>query len=62
MADERLTYTVEEVARMLGISRLSAYQAVHKGEIPSIKIGRRFLIPKRALERLLQNETTDRTR
>jgi excisionase family DNA binding protein len=50
---QRLTMTVEEAAVVLGISRATAYSAVSRGEIPCIRIGRRILIPKVALERLL---------
>ena len=52
-AAERLTLTVEECADLLGISRAFAYEQVNAGTIPSIRIGRRILIPKVALERLL---------
>ncbi|MBW3578523.1 MAG: helix-turn-helix domain-containing protein [Actinobacteria bacterium] len=52
--DERLTYTVEEVAQLLGVSRNAAYAAVGAGFIPSIRVGRRIVIPKVALERLLE--------
>jgi len=51
---QRLTMTVEEAAIALGISRASAYEAVSRGEIPCIRIGRRILIPKVALEKLLE--------
>ncbi len=47
-------YTIEEAARLLGIGRSSAYDAARRGEIPTIRIGRRLLVPKIALERLLQ--------
>ncbi len=50
---QRLTMTVEEAAVVLGISRATPYDAVSRGEIPSIRIGRRILIPKVALERML---------
>ncbi len=50
---QRLTMTVEEAAVGLGISRATAYDAVSRGEISCIRIGRRILIPKVALERLL---------
>lgn len=52
-ASERLTLSIEEVAIALGISRAFAYEAVHRGEIPHIKIGRRMLVPRSALDRLL---------
>ena len=53
---QRLTMTVEEAAHALGISRATAYEAVGRGEIPCIRIGRRILIPKVALEKLLEAE------
>jgi excisionase family DNA binding protein len=51
---QRLTMTVEEAAIALGISRATAYEAVGRGEIPCIRIGRRILIPKVALEKMLE--------
>jgi excisionase family DNA binding protein len=52
----RLTLTVEEAAATLGISRAFAYEAVRRGDIPSIRIGRRVLVPQAALARLLNDE------
>jgi excisionase family DNA binding protein len=52
--DERLTYTIEECARLLGIGRNMAYERAKTGEIPVLKIGKRFLVPKRALDKLLE--------
>lgn len=51
----RLTITVEEAAVALGISRTLAYEALHRGELPFIRIGRRILIPALALDELLQS-------
>ena len=51
--EDRLVFTVEEAAQLLGISRSFAYEAVQRGEIPSMRIGRRILVPKAALERFL---------
>jgi excisionase family DNA binding protein len=48
-----LTVTPAEAARLLGISRNLAYEAARRGEIPTIRIGRRILVPIAALERLL---------
>ena len=53
---DRQTYTVEEAAGILGISRNRAYESVRTGEIPVIHLGRRLLVPKKALERLLAAE------
>ena len=53
MTDQRQTLTVEEAAAILGIGRNSAYEAIRRGEIPALRLGRRLLVPRRALERLL---------
>jgi excisionase family DNA binding protein len=52
---ELLTITVEEAAEALGISRNAAYAAVNAGQIPAIRVGRRWLVPKIAFERMLEN-------
>ena len=53
-AATRPTMTVEETGEALGISRASAYEGVRSGAIPSIKIGRRIVVPTAALRRLLE--------
>lgn len=50
---ERRTLTVEEAARLLGIGRGAAYEAARRGELPSVRLGRRILIPRHALGALL---------
>jgi excisionase family DNA binding protein len=55
--DGRLTWTVTEAARLLGISRASAYEAAHRGELPVRVIGRRMLVPRVALLRLLADQS-----
>jgi len=45
--------TVEEAGRYLRLSRGSAYEAARRGDIPTLRIGRRLLVPRGALERLL---------
>lgn len=49
----KLTYSVPEVADLLGISRTSAYEAVRRGEIPALTFGRRILVTRAAIEDLL---------
>lgn len=51
---DKLTYTVTEVAELLGISRTSAYECVRRGEIPSLRLGRRLLVTRAGLEQLLE--------
>ena len=50
---ERLTYSVDEAAVLLGVSRSLAYECIQRGEIPSIRFGRRVLVPRVAIEVLL---------
>ena len=51
---EPKTYSVDQAARLLGIGRSAAYEAVTRGQLPSVRIGRRVLIPRAALDRLLE--------
>jgi excisionase family DNA binding protein len=44
---QSLTYSVDEVAALLGIARGVAYESVRNGEIPATRVGRRWLIPRR---------------
>ncbi|MGZ4753434.1 MAG: helix-turn-helix domain-containing protein [Acidimicrobiia bacterium] len=56
--EERLVWTVEEAARLLGISRAHAYELVARGELPHLRLGRRVVVPKHAIEALLARVTT----
>jgi excisionase family DNA binding protein len=53
-AADRLTYSVAEAARVLGISRSYCYELVQGGQLPSLRLGRRRLIPRAALERFVE--------
>ena len=55
---ERLCLSVPEAAKILGISRGLAYELARSGRLPALRFGRRLLIPRAALERML-NETQD---
>jgi excisionase family DNA binding protein len=46
--------TIEETARFLRISRGLAFAGARRGDIPAIRVGRRLLVPRAALLRLLQ--------
>ena len=53
--DKRLTLTVEQTAQLLGISRATAYALARTGKIPSLRLGeRRLVVPKVALDRMLE--------
>ena len=49
----KATLSVEEVGEVLGIGRSLAYQGVRDGSIPSLRIGRRLVVPAVALSDLL---------
>ena len=48
--------TVEELAARLGIGRNQAYEIVQQGKVPALRFGRRWLIPRAQLERMLAGE------
>jgi len=50
---ERATFSVDEAAKFLGLSRWATYEGIKNKEIPTVRIGRRLLIPRAALERML---------
>ncbi len=47
---------VEEAAKVLRISRGSAYASVATGDIPSVRIGRTLRVPRHALAKLLRGD------
>lgn len=60
--DEKLVLNVKEVSLLLGLAKNSIYSGILAGEIPHVKVGKRILIPRAALEKLLAeagNKTGD---
>ncbi len=52
--EERPTLTVwPETGRAMGLSKAATYDAVARGDIPAIRVGRRLLVPTAALRRML---------
>jgi excisionase family DNA binding protein len=49
----RDTLTIMEAAEILGISRWAAYDAANRGKLPTVRLNRKWIIPRRALEKLL---------
>ena len=52
---DSLTLTVTEAAIALGISRNLAYDMAKAGKLPVVRLGRRLLVSRAALERMLQD-------
>jgi excisionase family DNA binding protein len=51
--EQEPTITVERAAKVLGISRGSAYEAARSGQLPAIRIGHRLVVPTAALLAML---------
>jgi excisionase family DNA binding protein len=47
---ERKTLTIPEACEMLGISRCAGYEAAKRGEIPTVRVGKRVIVPRRQFE------------
>jgi len=52
MAEVKYTLSIEEAAELLGVGRSALYDMVRTKELYSIRIGRRILIPRKALDKL----------
>ena len=50
------TMTVEEAAKLLGIGKNQAYSAAKRGDLPVMKLGKRYLVLRVPLERILRGE------
>ena len=59
MSSEKIILSVTETAYLLGLSRNATYQGVQSGAIPSIRVGKRILVPKAALDRMLEGGGTN---
>lgn len=58
MTTEKLTFTVEEAGKLLGISRALAYEMARTGKLPTLRFGKRLVVPKKAVENMLEKATT----
>jgi excisionase family DNA binding protein len=57
MSDPKQVLTVLEAAGVLGISRSLAYELIARGDLPAVRLGRRIIVPARAIEVLLATAT-----
>lgn len=55
MLNNRVTYNVSEVAKLLGISVSKCYQLVKSGSIPHLHLDGRYIIPVSAFNNWLNN-------
>ncbi len=47
--------TVAEVAEMTRVSKMTVYRMVHSGELPAVRVGNSYRVPKAAVDELLSN-------
>ena len=57
MEHDRITLSIGEVAAVLGISRAHAYELVRRGDLPRLRLGRRLVIPRKALDEFVEAAT-----
>ncbi len=53
MKRKRRTVTISEAAEALGVAPKTLYRAVNRGEVPGIRVGRRLLVPRDFVDRIL---------
>jgi len=51
--------TVAEVAALMRVSRMTVYRLVHSGELASVRVGRSFRVPERAVHLYLSGAFTE---
>ena len=54
----RLAYFVDEISQMTGLSTQKVRRMIKAGELPSIRAGKRILVPRAALELFLNSYKT----
>lgn len=52
LSDNKLCYTVPEVAELLGFSRNFGYELARNGQIPILRFGKRMLVPKAIFDKM----------
>ena len=53
--DLPLFLNAEMVAKVLGVSISSAYELMHEKDFPSVRIGKRFIVPREDLKAWIEN-------
>lgn len=58
---EKHTLKVEEVGQLLGISRASAYNLARSEGFPSIRVGKRLVIPTGAFSKWMDEKLKEKS-
>ena len=59
---DRISYGIGDAMELVGITRTALYQLISSGEIASIKVGKRRLITRRALEQFITRKEKEQGR
>ena len=54
-SEDRAVLTVPEAGHLLGIGRTASYEAARRGQLPTLRIGRRLVVPRIALDEMLRH-------
>ena len=65
-ADDLILESIDDTARLLGVSRRTVYELITRGDLRTVHVGRRHLVPRgerlqfvaKQLDRQLQAATT----
>jgi hypothetical protein len=52
-------WTIEQAGKIVGVSRAQAYVLARSGQLPTLRLGHRLVVPKVQLDRLLRGENAD---
>jgi excisionase family DNA binding protein len=53
--DDLKLLTVEEIATVMRVSKMTVYRLIHSGELDAIRIGRSFRVAERTVSGYLRN-------
>nr|WP_256127995.1 helix-turn-helix domain-containing protein [Arthrobacter sp. SDTb3-6] len=51
--------TVQEVAELMRVSKMTVYRMVHAGELPAVRFGRSYRVPQNAVEAILKSPVVE---
>lgn len=60
-SERPLALSVAEAAKLLRVSRTHVYELIRRDELPSVRLGRRVVVPRIAIERLLEGSADRHT-
>ena len=61
-ADLPLFLNAELLAKVLGVGVSSAYELMHEKDFPSVRIGKRFIVPREDLKAWIENYVERKTK